>query len=817
MSTVSNWKKVGSSGLYALAGNWTNGVPDSTTAEAYLGPSSTAYTVTSTANETVDFLDDEKGATLALNASVFTVFNATAFYSNCYVLGTIDVNAGAMMVFGKAGSPSTDSAEFNGGGTVNISGSSTTFATLDDAAPWMGVYGAKIALSGKARIIGLTTGGGNTFQNQTGVISGYGTIGNGAAATGGNGLVLTNAHKGTIDGTGGAGQQLVLNTGKNRIENAGTIETTGAGGLAIASYTQLDGSLDATGSGALAINGAEIHGGGTVNVSSAGSIRLNNGEFSVGLISIAAGGKVLTTAGNTTGVDANNDFAGDILNTGDIENAGTITVANDSTLNINASVYGAGSIALAGLSGPTKLEIYGDGAAFFESGGIVLSNSAENSIVSHGAGEQLSNFARISGAGTIGDTWLRLYNAPTGVVLANGSVGLTIVGDSAAVAKGSEKINFSTGLIETTGAGGLTIKGELSNAGYLNAAGAGALTLNGGQVDTGGGVVETTGSGSIVLKNNSAISNQAYIAISAGGKLTTTAGDTADILETNVINLGAVDFAANSTVSVEGHWRNSTSVNLGATTTVDIEAGAFWELLNGGTVNLNGGSILSGGAGARLVNFNNTISGSGTLGDGNMEIDNESAGTIDATGAAGLKLNGSFLYNPGTLESSSAGGLTIGTSVDNPGELIANAGGKIIAQGAVYGPGIAQINGTGSIEFAAEDDNDVYFGGSGAGTLILDNYGDPSSTTHFYGNIYGFGVGDEIDLRDFAPSNHLALGANSGFGALDGTLTVTNGTSTSSALYLEGNYTASNLLAEHLKWSFSGDGHGGTEIKLVSA
>jgi hypothetical protein len=69
----------------------------------------------------------------------------------------------------------------------------------------------------------------------------------------------------------------------------------------------------------------------------------------------------------------------------------------------------------------------------------------------------------------------------------------------------------------------------------------------------------------------------------------------------------------------------------------------------------------------------------------------------------------------------------------------------------------------------------------------------------------------------------MALGSNSGFGTLDGTLTVTNGTETSSPLYLEGNYTAAYMTADNLAWQFVSDGHEigttgtfGTEIKLVS-
>ena len=100
----------------------------------------------------------------------------------------------------------------------------------------------------------------------------------------------------------------------------------------------------------------------------------------------------------------------------------------------------------------------------------------------------------------------------------------------------------------------------------------------------------------------------------------------------------------------------------------------------------------------------------------------------------------------------------------------------------------------------------------------------PKATSSFYGNIYGLAAGDTIDLRDFAyTSGHMALGSNATFGTLDGGLTVSNGTQTSSYLFLEGDYTAADLSTNHLAWQFVSDGHQigttgpyGTEIKLVS-
>jgi hypothetical protein len=262
-------------------------------------------------------------------------------------------------------------------------------------------------------------------------------------------------------------------------------------------------------------------------------------------------------------------------------------------------------------------------------------------------------------------------------------------------------------------------------------------------------------------------------------------------------------------------------VNLnGATdpTAIDIKAGATWELLGDGTVNLTGSntSIASAGAGATLDNVGNTIKGSGAIGDQYMTIDNHTGATIDATGAAGLTIdatagtsNATYIYNSGTIQSDSAGGVKIESQMQNYGQLIANTG-VIDAQDAAYGNGVAKINGSGSIEFGAEADNDVIFGASAQGTLVLDNSTNTANDP-FNGSISGFGVGDAIDLRDFAynatPGAMAIDPAHSSSGALDAGLTFTNGTTDSANFFMLGNYTPANLAHEGLAFTFASDGH----------
>ena len=55
----------------------------------------------------------------------------------------------------------------------------------------------------------------------------------------------------------------------------------------------------------------------------------------------------------------------------------------------------------------------------------------------------------------------------------------------------------------------------------------------------------------------------------------------------------------------------------------------------------------------------------------------------------------------------------------------------------------------------------------------------------------------------------MKVGGNSGFGTLDGALQISNGTSLSSNLFFEGNYTSA-------AWAFKSDGHGGTTVTLAA-
>ena len=381
-------------------------------------------------------------------------------------------------------------------------------------------------------------------------------------------------------------------------------------------------------------------------------------------------------------IRSNNKFLGDVLSSGEIENSGTIEVANGTTLNLNASVYDntAGSkIWLDSTGSASTLEIFGNGAAIYGAGALVMSNNANNSIVANGEGNQLSDYGTISGAGTIdasvkGDDYLRLYVSNSGVVDANNSNAMTILGDSTAVNAGSESSDYNAGLIETTGAGGLTIDvdsainraqdagaANFGNGGTIDATGTGALTLENGTL-LNGGLLQTTAAGATIIFDNFVSANNT-VKLVKGSTLETTAGDSDDALA-NLFNYGTVVVAANSTLDAFSAWFNSGTVELngGSKTKLSTLEVSGLTLIGGGTINLGAYGVITGNAvdanngTAWLGNINNTIVGSGLIGalSGATNLLLQNNGTIDGTGAAGATLTidtgAQTINNIGTIE-----------------------------------------------------------------------------------------------------------------------------------------------------------------------
>src|SRR5262249_5812741 len=197
-----------------------------------------------------------------------------------------------------------------------------------------------------------------------------------------------------------------------------------------------------------------------------------------------------------------------------------------------------------------------------------------------------------------------------------------------------------------------------------------------------------------------------------------------------------------------------------------------------------------------LTNADNTISGAGQLGAGQIALVND--GTIIATGSHALIIDtgANVVTNTGTLEATGSGGLTVNSDVANSGLIWAH-GGNITMNGAVTGSGTAMISGSATLGFGAASSVDITFAADAAGTLAL------KDAAGFTGTISGFSSNDHIDLSNISYS--IASVSNASYSSSTNitTLVITDGASTD-AIKLVGNYTINTA------WHFSGDGHGGT-------
>jgi hypothetical protein len=196
----------------------------------------------------------------------------------------------------------------------------------------------------------------------------------------------------------------------------------------------------------------------------------------------------------------------------------------------------------------------------------------------------------------------------------------------------------------------------------------------------------------------------------------------------------------------------------------------------------NGENVITGTVpDVYLVNLDNTISGAGQLGAGQMDLDNH--GTIIATGTNAFVIDtgANAITNSGTLEATSSSGLVINSAVDNSGELWAH-GGNITANGAVNG-GSVVLDGQATLEFGAAVSANVTLDAAATGKLVLNDSFD------FSGTVSGFNGDDQLDLRDIAFGANTSVSYAENQDHTGGVLSVTDGSHTAN-ISLLGQYSA---------------------------
>ena len=205
------------------------------------------------------------------------------------------------------------------------------------------------------------------------------------------------------------------------------------------------------------------------------------------------------------------------------------------------------------------------------------------------------------------------------------------------------------------------------------------------------------------------------------------------------------------------------------------------ELIQNGITLQGGGQVILSDSGENfisgtipnvtLTNVDNTISGAGQLGAGQMTLVND--GTIVATGTHALIIDTgpNVVINSGTLEATGSGGLIVNSDVANSG-LIWAYGGNITINGAVTGSGTALISGAATLEFGSASSADITFAADAVGTLILQ---DPAD---FTGTISGLSQDDQIDLSNISHAIASVYSITYSLSTDVTTLAITDGTNT---------------------------------------
>src|SRR5262249_3630896 len=301
----------------------------------------------------------------------------------------------------------------------------------------------------------------------------------------------------------------------------------------------------------------------------------------------------------------------------------------------------------------------------------------------------------------------------------------------------------------------------------------------------------------------------AVIALGAGQSIALLGVTAASLTASNFVfdqtpvlnNAGTMTIGDGALLPLAGIINNAGSIALdSAGSETHLQLIQYGMTLQGGgqlVLSDSGENFISGAASSvTLTNVDNTISGAGHLGAGQMTLVND--GTIVATGSHALVIDtgANVVTNAGTLEATGSGGLIVNSDVANSGLIWAH-GGNITMNGAVTGSETAIISGSATLGFGAASSADITFAAEAAGTVTLQD------AAGFTGTISGFSNNDHIDLTNISYSVASISNASYSSSTNITTLAITDGTSTD-AIKFVGNYTINTA------WHFSSDGHGGT-------
>jgi hypothetical protein len=505
---------------------------------------------------------------------------------------------------------------------------------------------ASVVLTNNANAMIEATAGGS-ISWITGGIDNFGTFdADGGSITFGGSIGITNEAGGVFEASDG-GSITFATSGIGSVSNNGGLIEALSGGII---------TFDST------LNGGQNIDGGIIKAAAGGTIVIDGFEGGNGLFN--GGGFI-----EAIGAGAKVELAGANIIGGTIESSlgGAIETVNGTSTLTNATIEG-----LFDVDAGTILDFKGgtviDGAVNFKGAGIFELDDSTSSRISGGTVDAvLFNFlgATIEGQGTIGNG----DSGATGTLLLTNEGTIAAVGGELIINTGTRTTDTTTndGVLEATGANAVLLIEftNVANGGTIQAInGLDAISATASKVElldatiadgtlktTNLGIIETvTNNGQATVSTFNFVTNDAYVYVS---------DDTTLLLRGDITNTGgkiALGFGGNATLAIDG--------------TV---------ALSGGLVELNGGSdkIVAWAPGATLDNTS-TIYGAGQIGagDGNLALNNQSGGVIDANADGGTLTihTGSTVINAGTLEATNGGTLAIDDGINNFNTIEADGG-----------------------------------------------------------------------------------------------------------------------------------------------
>jgi hypothetical protein len=377
------------------------------------------------------------------------------------------------------------------------------------------------------------------------------------------------------------------------------------------------------------------------------------------------------------------------FSTQQLVNRGAIVVGDgsaDATLALEGKAANLGTVTVTG-GRPTTLSIGAAGLVLNGGGSVVLGGS-DAAIT--GIGGVLNNVNNvISGAGELGAGAIELLNGAAGVIEAQGG-----------------ELNVST--VST-----------VVNSGILRAAAGSTLTISSDVRSTRGGTFEAIGTGATVVFEDVTLSGRTTLQATSGGSFAVGGGLT--IVDPNFtlngdLSIDAASNGANSALMLEGATLNTGTITV---TGGDPYSGqlqicdATVQLTGGGSIVLAGVAENSGIVGttpnSRLINRDNTIEGTGYIGEGflgsEFRLVNQAAGTIDANVSGGTLLVDvpSMVINRGTMQATNGGTLALRGEIEaETGSVFKASGGDIVLDNLLLvGDVVMQADAGGAIVAAA--------------------------------------------------------------------------------------------------------------------